>query len=91
MGENGKYFGPSAIGWRQTHSLFRYFPMIILIIRELFMIDPQVAPRRGGAALRCVAAAVAKRPPASSSDQIFVLNFETNDVCLCQMTPFRIF
>ena len=31
------------------------------------------------------------RPPTDSPDQIFVLNFETNDVCLCQMTPFRIF
>ena len=29
-------------------------------------------------------------PPAAYTDQIFVVNFETNDVSLCPMTPFRI-
>ena len=43
------------------------------VIKELFMIDPQVA-----------------LPPTGQTDQIFVVNFETNDVSLCPMTPFRI-
>ena len=30
------------------------------------------------------------QPPTNSPDKIFVLNFETNNVCLCQMSLFRI-